>query len=97
MVGLIVLTLVQDQPKFETWVGAANTDAVFFAKRHCFVESRMIVAVKHCPDLVVFLKRFLSTAAVSSKTLRLGKGDSFFRNGIGNTRAGVGFHLNESA
>ncbi len=70
---------------------------MFSAELHCFAKSRMIVAVEHCPDLVVFLKRFLCTAAVPSKPLGLGELHGFFRDGVGNTHTGTGFHDNERA
>ncbi len=88
-----VILLMQDQPKFETWIGAGNADAAPFAKRYSFIESRMIVSVEHSPDLVVFLKRFPAASTPRS----LGKFSGLFRDGVGNAHAGAGSHLNESA
>ena len=86
--GPVVIPLVQDEPKLETWVGTADVDAMLFAKRNRFVETRMFVSVEHGPDLVVFLERILFTALFWILL------NSFFRHSVGNACGGDYFHGN---
>ncbi len=93
----VVILLVQDQPKLETRVGAADVDAASFAKHNRFVEIRMFVSIEHSPDLVVFLERipFSPTAPVESQNS--GALDGFFRDGVRNAHGGDYFDGDESA
>ncbi len=92
MFCLVLILLMQNQPKFETRVGAAGLDAVLFAKRHRFVEMRMFVSVEHGPDLVVFLERIFFPATAPVESQISGVLDGFFRNGAGNAHGGDYFH-----
>ena len=55
-VGPVEVGVVQDQPYFETGVGAGNTDVFGVAQSDCLVEIGMIVAVKYGPNFVFFFE-----------------------------------------
>lgn len=93
----VVILLVQDQPKLETRVGAADVDAASFAKRRRFVETRVFVSVEYRPDLVAFLERILFSPTVPVESQDSGALDGFFRDGIGNAHGGDYFDGDESA
>lgn len=57
VVRLVVVLLVQDQPKFEARIGPSNLHAVLLAACYCLFEARVRIPVKHGPHLVVFLER----------------------------------------
>ena len=42
----VVILLVQDQPKFEAWIGTGDMDARLFTERDSFVVARMFVSVE---------------------------------------------------
>ena len=93
----IVVSLVQDQPEFETRIGTANMDAIALAERNRLVETRMLVAVEHRPDLVPFLERILFSAAPPRKPQSPSVLDSFRCDGEGNPHTRTGFHSNQCA
>ncbi len=91
--GPVVISLVQNQPKLETWVGAADVDAASFAERHRFVETRMLVSVEYRPDLIVFLERILFPATAWVESQRSCEFDGIFCDGVGNAYSRVSFYF----
>ncbi len=84
----VVILLVQNQPEFETRVGAADVDAASFAKRRRFVEVRMFISIEHGPDLVAFLERLLFSPTAPVESQSSGALDGFFRDGVRNAHGG---------
>lgn len=87
----VEIHLMQNKPKLETWIRAADVDAVSFAKSHRLIVVRMFVPVEHCPDLVVFLERIFFPAAAPVESQSSGVLNGFFRNGVGNAHGGDNF------
>ena len=93
----VEILFMQNQPEFDTWIGASNSDTGRFAIRHRLFELRMVIAVEHRPDLVVFLVGIFSAPSVPSKSERIGSFDCLFRNGVGNTHTTIDLPLNQGA
>ena len=97
VIGLVVIPLVQDQPEFEAWIGACHPHAVLFAVVYRIVKVGMFVTVEHRPDLVVLLVRIPPAAAPPREAVPLGKLNSSFGNGIGNTDTPISLHVDQRA
>ena len=60
----IIILFVQDQPNLKAWIRSSNSDTVGFAKMHSFFKFLMLVSIKNCPHLILFLKRIPSSPTI---------------------------------
>jgi hypothetical protein len=94
----VVVPFVQDHPELEAWIGTTNPNTVPFAERYRFVESRVHVAVKYCPDLIIVLKRASAPpTAAPSDSFGPGSLHGPLGDGIRNSYAWSDFHRDQSA
>lgn len=93
-VGLIVIGFMQNQPKFKAGVRPGNIDSMILAKIDCLIESRMVVAIKDSPDLIVLTERYLLGSTTPLLLIGLCVLGCFLRNRVGNTYTKIGFYFN---
>ena len=97
MVRPIIVSLVQNQPEFETRIGASHSDLVALTEGYSLGEPRVLVPIEHCPDLIRFFERVLSAATAPTESQISGLLYGSRGDGVGNPGTRMGIYRDERA